>query len=299
MKTIEGCAVLAAMLIASAGVQQAQTYDAATSGAPPILVTVREYIQAGAEGAHTRLENDYAGVLEAGKGEQYYLGMGALTGAPRAVFLSGYSSMDEMAAVHGRDYERLGEKLSRIDEAHSETVTDVDTAIWRLRPDLSSAGTVNMAEMRYAELVQVHVKLGHGADFDAISQHIKEGWAKADPSFQYSVYEQNFGPATDDAYLVVIGMKSLGEVDKHHAMIGDYRTALGDETHKKMLGMERDAYDTVETNLLVFAPAMSHLPEGWTKYDTAYWKPKPIVPVAAKRTAPAAKSPAAKAPAAK
>ena len=295
MKTIAMCAVMTAMLVAAAGAgaQQMQSYDAATSGAPAVLVSVHEFVQPGAEAAHARLEHDYANVLDAGKGEQYYLGLGSVSGSPRAVFLSGYSSMAEMAEVHKYDYDKMGDRLSEIDEAHADTVRDVDTTIWRLRPDLSTSGTVNMAQMRYAELVEVHVKVGYAAEFDQISQHIKEGWAKADPNFQYSVYEENFGNSTDDAYMVVVAMKSLGDLDKHHDMVAQYRSALGDETHKKMIAMEREAYDGVESNLLVFAPSMSRLPEGWTKYDTEYWKPKPTSPAPMKKKTPTAAKAAA------
>ena len=240
-------------------------------------------MQPGAEAAHAKMEAAYAAALEAGNGSQYFLGMGAITGTPQTVFLSGYSSLEEMSEVHDHDEATLGEKLASLDEEHSGTLAGVDTAIWRLRPELSNPGTVNLAKMRFMELIQIHVKLGHSAEFADVTKRIKEGWMKADPDFHYSIYRQTFGSATDDSYLVVIAMKSLADVDKHHSMLAEYQKGLGEDVHKHMLEVESADYNSTESNLYVFTPSMSRLPESWTKDDLEFWKPKPTVAVPAKK----------------
>jgi len=255
----------------------------APSGPAPILMTVREMLQPGAEAAHAKLEAEYAAALDAGKGSQYYLGMGAITGTPQTVFLSGYSSLEEMSEVHDHDEATMGEKLASLDEDHSGTLAGVDTAIWRLRSDLSNPNPVNLAKMRFMELIHIHVKLGHSAEFADLIKQIREGWIKADPDFHYSIYQQTFGSSTDDSYLVTIAIKSLADIDKHHSMVAEYRKSLGEDAQKHMLEFESADYNSTESNLFAFTPSMSRLPPSWTKDDTEFWKPKPAVAVPAKK----------------
>src|SRR5579863_8421384 len=184
---------MAAAGVTAATVVRAQEHDSAPSGPAPILVTVREMLKPGEEAAHARLEAEYAAVLDAGKGSQYYLGMAAITGPPQTVFLSGYSSLEEMSEVHDQDEATIGEKLAPLDEQHSGTLAAMDTAIWRLRPELSNPDTVNLANMRFMELIQIHVKLGHSAEFADMIKHIREGWMKADSDFHYLIYQQTYG----------------------------------------------------------------------------------------------------------
>ena len=247
----------------------------APSGPAPVLMTVSEVVQPGAEAAHAKLEADYTAALDAAKGNQFYLGMGALTGTPETVFLSGYASLDELASVHDQDEGAIGDKLAALDEQHSGTLAGVDTAIWRLRPGLSNPNPINLARMRFIELIHLHVKLGHGPEFAEMIKQMREGWMKADPDFHYSIYQQSFGSSMDDSYLVVIAVRSLADLDKHHAKMTEYRKIQGEDARKRTLEFESTNYDSVESNLFAFTPSMSRLPGSWTKEDAEFWKPMP------------------------
>src|SRR5579863_615798 len=118
---------MAAAGVTAATVVRAQEHDSAPSGPAPILMTVRETLKPGEEAAHARLEAEYAAVLDAGKGSQYYLGMGAISGPQQTVFLSGYSSLEEISDVHDYDDTILGEKLDSLDQDHNGTLSHVDT----------------------------------------------------------------------------------------------------------------------------------------------------------------------------
>ncbi len=269
----------------TAGVVNAQEPPSAPSGPAQVLVTVREMLKPGDEAAHARLEAEYAAVLNSGNGSEYYLGMGAISGKQQVMFLSGYSSLEEMANVHDYNDTILGDKLSQIDSEHSATLTGQNTAIWRLRPDLSNPDTVNLGKMRFMELTEIHVKLGHSPEFADIVKQIRAGWMKTDPDFHYLLYQQTFGNSADDCYLVVIAVKSLADLDKHHSMMAKYQQGLGEDVYKHMLDFESSNYDGTVSNLFVFTPSMSRLPESWIKDDLAFWEPKPATEVPAKKGA--------------
>ncbi len=278
----------------TAGVVHAQEHAPAPNGPAPVLVTVREMLKPGDEAAHARLEAEYTAVLKSGNGSEYYLGMGAITGKQQVMFLSGYSSLEEMADVHDYNETMLGERLDKIDSAHGGTLAGTNTAIWRLRPDLSNPDPVSLGKMRFMELTQIHVKLGHGPEFAELVKQIKAGWMKTDPDFHYLLYQQTLGDSKDDSYLAVIAVKSLAELDKHHSMMAKYQQDLGENTYKHMLDFESANYDGTVSNLFVFTPDMSRLPASWIQDDEAFWEAKPAAAVPAKKEAPAKKGAAYK-----
>jgi hypothetical protein len=255
----------------------------APNGPAQVLVTARETLKPGDEAAHARLEAEYAAVLNANHGSEYYLGMGAISGKQQMVFLSGYSSLEEMADVHDYNETTLGDKLDKIDGAHGSTLTGVDTAIWRLRPDLSNPDAENLGKMRFMELTRIHVKLGHNPDFVEMMKLVKAQWNKTDPDFHYLFYRQVFGNSKDDTYLVVIAVKSLADLDKHHALIAKFQQGLGEEAYKHLLEFQSANYDGTVSNLFVFTPEMSRLPASWIKDDLDFWAPEPPLALPTKK----------------
>lgn len=264
-----------ALACVSTGVAKAQAHPANPGGPAQVLVTAQESLKPGDEAAHARLEAEYTAVLNANHGSEYYLGMGAISGSQQMVFLSGYSSLEEMADVHDYNETILGDKLDKIDSAHSSTLTGVDTAIWRLRPELSHPDTETLGAMRFMELTRIHVKLGHNPEFVEIMKQIKAGWLKTDPNFHYLLYRQVLGNSGDDCYLVLIAVKSLAELDKHHALTAKYQQALGEETYQHILEFQSANYDSTVSNLYVFTPDMSRLPAAWIQNDLDFWAPAP------------------------
>ncbi len=272
---------------ATAVAASSQEHAAAPHGPAPVLVTVREIVKPGEEAAHAKLEAEYGAVLDAGKGSEYYLGMGAITGKQEVVFVSGYSSLEEMSDVHDYDETMMGAKLDGLEQEHNATLAGMETTVWKLRPGLSNPDALSLGKMRYMELTQIHVKLGHSAEFTDVMKQVEQGWMKVDPDFHYVVYQQAYGDATDDSYLVLIATKSLGDFDKHHAKVGAYQKSVGAAAHKQMQEFESADYDSTVSNLFVFTPAMSRMPESWTKDDLSFWKPKAVVAAPAKKAATA------------
>jgi hypothetical protein len=161
-------------------------------------------------------------------------------------------------------------------------LTGTGTAIWRLRPDLSSPGKINIAEMRMAELVEVETKPGHSEDFEGTAKRVIAAWAKADPEYHADIYEMSMGTHTGPVFLVILPMKSLAKLDKVHDEHDAFMQALGEDGMKSDTNASKNGTLSSDSNLFVFSPRMSNLPDGWVKYDPAYWKPKPMMSPAKK-----------------
>ena len=280
LRAISGSMLLPVMLC-TVGVAplRMRAQDAAAMGPPKVMYTTREYVKPGKGAAHQKTEAAAAAAMAAAKGSLYYLTMFSITGEPRVVSLAGY---DTMAEVEDRylatmKIPGLEAKLDAVGEQDGELVSSEGSAIWRLREDLSSPSTVNIAEMRMAQLVQVETKPGHGSDFETVAKRVIGAWAKADPSYSAAVYEMAYGHSTGPVFLVILPMKSMAYLDKVHDEHDAFVKALGAEDMKGDREIAKNAYLSSESNLFVFSPRMSYAPEAWVKADPAFWKPKPMM----------------------
>lgn len=250
-----------------------------TDGPPKVLFTTREFVKPGNGMAHAKTEAAAAAALAAAKGSTYYLTLGSITGEPRIVSLSGYDTMADVENTYEATMKipGLAEKLDRIGEEDGALLTSSSSAIWRLREDLSSPTHVNIAEMRMAELVQIVTKPGHSEDFERVAKNVIGAWDKADPSYHAAVYEMDFGHHDGPTYLVIIPMKSMARLDAMHGEHDAFMKALGEDASKRDGEAARSAWVSSESNLFVFSPRMSYVPESWVKTDPTFWKPKPMM----------------------
>ena len=261
----------------SAGPVMARAQHDGTDGPPKVLMTTREYVKPGNGMAHEKTEAAAAAAQAAAKGSLYYLTLGSITGEPRIVSLAGYDTMAEVESRYEATMKIPGlkEKLDRLGDEDAALLTSQSSAIWRLREDLSSSRNVNIADMRMAELVRIVTKPGHGSDFEAVAKNVIGAWDKADSSYHAAVFEMAFGHRDGPTYLVIIPMKSMARLDTLHDEHDAFMKALGEDAEKSDTQAARSAYLSSESNLFVFSPRMSYVPESWVKSDPTFWNPKP------------------------
>jgi hypothetical protein len=58
--------------------------------------------------------------------------------------------------------------------------------------------------------------------------------------------------------------------------------AAGAALQQRLQEIARSAYDSIETNIYVVNPLLSHMPADFTAVDPAYWAPKAAPVTAAK-----------------
>jgi hypothetical protein len=248
-----------------------------SDGPPKVLYTTREIIKPGKGVAHGKSEAAMASAMAAAKSPLYALVMSSITGEPRVVFLSGYDKMEDVETTYlsAMKLPGLESKLDAMNETDGALVESENSAIWRLREDLSSTNHVNIADMRMAQLVQVETKPGHGMDFETVAKRVIGAWGKADPSYSAAVYEMAYGHSTGSVFLVILPMKSMAFLDKVHDEHDAFVKALGEEDMKSDREIAKNAYLSSESNLFVFSPRMSYAPDSWVKADPTFWNPKP------------------------
>jgi hypothetical protein len=121
-------------------------------------------------------------------------------------------------------------------------------------------------------------------EWEEIAKMYVASYGKAIPNAPWATYQAMFGAKSGGVYVVIIPMKSLAEVDAAIAGAHKFMSELGEPGMKKMMELSASSTEWTETNLLAFNPNMSYPPDGWTKSDPSFWKPKAAAP--AKKPAP-------------
>ena len=259
----------------AAKVVQAQSGPA--DGPPKVLYTQREFVKPGKGMAHGKSEAAVASAMAAAKSPLYALAMASITGEPRVVFLSGYNNMADVESTYmsAMKLPGLESKLAAMNETDGAMVDSEASALWRLREDLSSKSPLNIADMRMMQLVQVETKPGYGLEFEKVAKRVIDAWGKADPSYSAAVYEMAYGHAAGPVFLILLPMKSMAFLDKIHDEHDAFVKALGEDDVKGDREIARTAYLSSQSNLFVFSPRMSYVPDSWVKADPTFWNPKP------------------------
>ena len=287
MKRLLGLWLMICILAGCAVTLQAQGGGEAAMSPPKVLVVGREFLKPGKGGSpHERTESAFVQAFTAAKWPTHYLGTDALTGISRSVFLIGYDSFAAWEKDTKATYANtaLAAALDRAFIADGEMLTAFEQNVFTYREDLSYHAGVNIAQMRYFEVVSFRTKPGHEMEWESIAKMYVENYGKAIPNAHWATYQEMFGTRSGGVYIVIIPMKSLAEVDAALAGGKKFMDQLGESGMKKMMELSAASTEWTETSLLAFNPKLSYASEGWIKSDPSFWKPKAAA--AAKKPAP-------------
>ncbi|MDE3104503.1 MAG: hypothetical protein KGK08_04945 [Acidobacteriota bacterium] len=263
-----------------------------SDGPPNVLVIQREYLKPGKDSsAHDKTEAAFPPALANGKSTNFYLGMNALSGPSRALFLSGYTSLAswESSIKADRRNTTLMAALDHAIQADGELLSDLDQGVFIHREDLSLNET-NLVGARYFEIVSFVIRPGHEHEFEESVKFARDVHQKAGTGAKWSVFEIAYGKADGDVYLGLTALKSLADADAEIAEGKKFEAAAGEDGMKKLRDWNASTVLSVQTNLYIFNPKMSYPPPNWVAAEPDFWK-APAAPkkAAAKPAAPAAK----------
>jgi hypothetical protein len=262
--------------------------DDGRNGPPEILVVQREFTKPGRSGlAHEKTEGQFARAVEANKGEMYYFALTAMSGPDRVLFLSGYTSLADWESTSKAmaKHTALTESLDRINMADGDLLSSADSSVWRKRTDMSM-NTHDLKGARYFQIEQFHLKPGHGAEWEEAVKMVMDGYKKSIPDASWVMFEQVYG-AGGNAFVVIETMKSLAEVDEHHANGKKFADAMGKDGLARLDKLSADCMESEQTNLFAINPRMSHVPEEWRKGEPDFWVPKTMAPAKKMEAKPA------------
>jgi hypothetical protein len=251
-------------------------------------VTIKPYMN----GPFDQVASEYPGLSQELKDPTHVLAMEALTGVPRAIFLSGFDSFEALQ----KNEELPGDaatdaKFDALDAREAPYISEVCHTLWRYRPDLSNnVAGADIPHSRYWETIIFHMNPGRKEQFKELTRLYRDANVKSGQNIPWVTYEGQMG--VTDAYLVLVPMRSLKDLDNSLAHEKDFRAALGDEGKDSIRELSEKSVASVEDNIWMVNPGWSYVEKSWIDADPQYWGAEPAAKPAAKHSAGAA--PAAK-----
>ena len=265
--------------------------DTEFSRPPKVMVIGREYTKPGKGGTpHAKSESAFVRAMAAAKWPVNYIAMDSMTGVNRSLFITGYDSFaawEKDSADQGKNT-ALSAAIDRAWATDGDLLTSTGVSAFSFRPDLSAPGPdMEIANMRYFDIIMYKVKPGHGKEWDDLVKIYLDGYKKAAPEVTWATYEAMYGADNGGEFLVIQPLKSLSEVDKGLGDNKKFTDAIGAAGMKRLAELNAECVESLQENLFHFNPKMSYPSEHFKTVDAAFWAPKP--PVAPK---PAAAAPA-------
>jgi hypothetical protein len=159
-------------------------------------------------------------------------------------------------------------------------VTSVHATLWRMRPAASPNAPTDDAglnkligQSRWVWSSIEHVGPGHGGDYAAQLQKLKEGIEKLKSASYYTVFiSQSLLGERSNTFLATRFGPNLETFEKGEPVL---REVFGEEGAKKFHEASAALISSAEISVSQFLPELSNPPEEIAAVDPNFWRPKP------------------------
>ena len=273
-RVVAGSAAVLSLYCCSPQTMSAQS-GVPTYGPSKYIVIQREFTKPGRDGsAHEATEAAYMRAAASGKAPFHYVAFTSLTGSNRALFLSGYDSMEAVEAERKATSAALEASLDRTMIADGDQLSATDSSVWAIAPELSQNVTGPRIGSRYVIFREYVVKPGHVGEWEQLVKLVSDGYKKADIGAHWTTYRMIFGNSTGPTYLILTSMKSMSELDGMFSSDPKFGQALGEDGMKQLETLEASCVESSKQNFFLINPKMSIPSDEMLKAEPDFWRPK-------------------------
>ncbi len=180
---------------------------------PPNIVNIETVnIKPYMDEPYDKVASEYPGLSQQVKDPMHVLGMEALTGSPRAIYLSGFDSFESLQ----KNEEWLSgdaatdTKFDGLDARAAAYISDVHNTVRHYRPDLSNnVKGADIPHSHYWEMIVFDMRPGHAEHFQEVTKLYRDAYLKSGQNIPWSAYEGMLG--VTDSYLVLVPMTARTE----------------------------------------------------------------------------------------
>lgn len=274
------------LLLGGVGIAAAQQ---APQAPPKVLVITREFVKPGRGGiTHEKVENAYVQAFARAKWPIHYVGMNSLSGKSRALFFTGYDSLEdwEKDSMAIQKDPALSAALDHTGLVDGDLLESTDATTFVYRPEYSLQPNADLAHKRYFDITVAHVRQGHHKEWDDAVKMVIAAYQKSNPDMHWACYEAVYGmPA--GTFIFITSRSSIAEVDRDFGREKDFAEAMGADGMKKFEEVLSAAIESSETQLFAIDPRMSYVGDDVAAADPGFWNPKPVsAPTPSKKAKP-------------
>jgi hypothetical protein len=228
----------------------------------------------GVEADHNRNEAGWPAALGAANSPYTYLALESMTGTPQSWYVSAFETYAEEgeSLKQGSQNPALQAELDRLWKADAQYLTGSRQIQAIGRPDLSHGTFPTIADVRFFEITQFRVRLGHEAGFEAAAKAYAAAAARGAPGINFRVYQVVAG-LNGSNYLIFSSHIEYAEFDDVLASGPQiFGAATTEETSALNSAMSNDVQTTF-TNRYRLNPTASYVSDEVRATDPDFWKP--------------------------
>jgi hypothetical protein len=233
-----------------------------------------EYTKPGKGGlAHDKTESAFVQAVTKANFPINYIAFNALSGKPRAIYLSHFDSYDAMEKAMKVFEGPAAAEFERLNVADGELLEDSKQLIFSFVPELSYHSRADISHGRFLEARIVHVRPGHGKEFTELVKMWIAAADKVGSSDHWGAYRVEYGEQVG-SYVFLTSDNSLADIDKSNAEESKYNAVLSESDKVRLRELREAAIDTDRFELYSVNPAQSYVSDEFIKADPDFWKPK-------------------------
>jgi hypothetical protein len=249
--------------------------SAHSAGSPPRYINVvHERLKPGRDAAYDGMLSNIRDDYERFNIPAYWIEMKSITGPNEGFSLNfgdSFGDLEKMGAGMAAAVAAHPELAGLQDRLLAENTSNVTNFIAERVDALGSrAATINFAKMRMLQVRVFHIRPGHEAEFAEAAKSIASAYEKVAGSPPWVIYAVHSG-APVPCYLMLTALSSLKDEDDAAARHVPAMEVAEAATQQRLQEIARSAYDSIETNIYVVNPLLSHMPRYFTAEDPAYW----------------------------
>ncbi len=246
--------------------------NAPMNGPPPVLLIQRELVKPGKGTAHNQWEAGWPAAFTKANYPTNYIGMNALSGINEAWFLIGFPSFDAMEKDQARmdSDARLTIEMRRLGAGESEFVENTRAVLAAYVPSVSYKPNVDLAKMRYFEILTYAMKPGHEGDFIKAAGLVRDGYTKAGLDQPWAIYRVVSGMQAGTFY-VFLPMRTISTLDKGPSDDEAMSRALGPDQMNALNKLVLDGVATYQSQIFALNPKTSYVSKEMKAADP-FWR---------------------------
>lgn len=243
--------------------------------APKYMQIIVEYTKPGKGGmAHDKTESAFVQAATKANFPIHYIAFNAMSGKPRAIFVSHFDSFDAVQTASKVFADpAYAEEFERANEADGELLDSVNQVILKYVPELSYNPKAPTSHIRYLEARIVHVRPGHGKEFEDLVKMWKAVSDKAGSANHWGAYRVEYGEQVG-SYVFFTADDSMADIDKSFAEEPKFMEVLSEADRREARELRTEAIDADRFELYSVNPVQSYPPEEFIKADPDFWAPK-------------------------
>ncbi len=252
--------------------------SAHSAGSPPQYINVvHERLKPGRDAAYDGMLSNIRDDYERFNIPAYWIEMKSITGPDESFSLNfgdSFGDLEKIGAGMAAGVAAHPELAGLQDRLLAENTSSVTNFIAERVDALGfRAATINFAKIRMLQVTVFHVRPGHEGEFAEAVKTMASAYEKVVGSQAWVIYAVHSG-APVPCYLMLTALSSLKDEDDAAARRAPAMEAAGPALQQRLQEIARSAYDSIETNIYVVNPLLSHMPPDFTAVDPAYWTPK-------------------------